>query len=92
MKNFVILLVLFALSACCTTPDDKPPAALADSKKKVDIDPRLLKDCEDFTKIKTPRDTDILAANAQWINAYKECKDNKRELNVLVKKAFNLEK
>ena len=83
-------LAVTALVGCCPPKRPDAPVPAIDTKKKVEIDPRLLMECPPLSKLESGKDVDILESNKAWFKDYQACRDNKSKLNSVVKDAFNL--
>lgn len=90
MKRILILIFLslsLILSGCATLHKD---VVAIDTKKTVQIDPRLLQECPDLAQLVEPTEDALMAASKDWLEKYKDCRTWKHQLNETTKKAFNI--
>jgi hypothetical protein len=87
MKVIAAVMIL-SLAGCATDPRI---VAFEAGKKKVNVDKRVLMECEELKKIEDPTTEKMLEATEQWMKSYRECRVWKNELNRIVKDAFNID-
>lgn len=107
MKSIITLMFVMALVGCATKPvvvvppvtkdatASQSPASkkeLEKAKQTVEIDPELLKECEDFSKLesKNPTPNQVLTQKGKDVATLSECRKRHRSLVKIVKDAFNI--
>lgn len=91
--NKITLLVLVVLAGCAAPYQPEPTLLDPAVKQSVNIDPRLLKECDPTLKTLDDRaypEKDVVAQTGIWSSQYSECRDNHKGLIDVVRKAFNL--
>lgn len=90
--KYAAILCLFLISACSTTPKvPAVPGTLEGVRPTLNVDARLLEDCEDFSEIiENPRPSDVLDQHGKDIKTINCWKTRHRALVKTVKDAFNI--
>lgn len=106
MKNIITLMFVMGLIGCAAKPVVVVPSISKDTTKEspaskkeldkpkqtVEIDPELLKECDDFSKMtsKNPTPNQVLDQKGKDVATLSECRNRHRSLVKIVKDAFNI--
>ena len=92
MKNLWIGLLAVLIVGCSTVPKvPAVPGTLEGTKTTLEVDARLLEDCDDFSSIvENPRPSDALDQHALDVKVINCWKTRHRALVKTVKDAFNV--
>lgn len=92
MKNLLALTFLvFALTGCsflCKKPT--PPNIPGDKDQQVNVDARLLADCEQLAPLTGTDESHVAVMARAWSEAHAACASNHKSLVTVVKKAWNI--
>lgn len=91
MKALLTFILVSVLAGCSTVKQERPTVVLEEGAKTVQIDPRLLANCDDIDQLASPKDQDVLNFIGDWSKKYRSCKNDKAALVQIVKKAFNIQ-
>lgn len=93
MIRLLLLLSLCILTAC-SSPKIEPTVPIVPKKEQVQIDPELLKECDDLSSYAERAQTqlDVVNKSAEWAATNTACKNRHHGLVAVVRKAFNLDR
>ncbi|QRE00075.1 hypothetical protein [Burkholderia phage BCSR5] len=88
-----VIVLVFAVG-CTTAPVQvQPTIPMVPQKERVNIDPALLEDCDQYLDAmpdRTLNQKDFLDQAARWNAQYQSCRRNHQSLAEVVRKAFNM--
>lgn len=92
MKTILSMLAALCLSACCHNPNPPAvPGTLEGLRTEVNIDQRLLEDCEPVSDIgENVRPSDVLEQHGKDVKLVNCLRSKHRALSKTVREAFNL--
>lgn len=93
MKYALIVGMILLVSACSSAPKvPAVPGTLEGVRATLNVDARLLEDCEDFSAIvENPRPSDVLDQHGQDVKVINCWKTKHRALVKTVRDAFNIQ-